>query len=168
MVSYKKVYRQLEKRIVEVTGIIIVIGILLFVGLTDNYGAVTLKDKVKIMEGWRAIEGHPDSGGTFVISNTIPEELEAREAIVFRSQQQKVKVLVGEQVIYQYPEKGCWAIVYRVYGILSSCPKTAAEKRFRSNFIRHTRCLTERSGAFITELIMNCFIGFMGCSCRCF
>lgn len=105
MVSYKKVYRQLEKRIVEITGIIIVIGILLFVGLTDDYGAVTLKDNVKIMEGWRAIEGHPDSGGTFVISNTIPEEMETGEAIVFRSQQQKVKVLVGEQVIYQYPEK---------------------------------------------------------------
>lgn len=103
------------KRVSEVTaGILIVVFLLL--SIISHRQKLTDHDEIQVCsEGWtysfeeKSGEIIPPEGldvpknTEVVLSNTLPSDVKDGMGIVFRSRMQRVKVYIGEEIVYQYP-----------------------------------------------------------------
>lgn len=108
---------KLKRRIMVIIGGVLAIVFASLLFLPNTVGTVKPDKRIGKLDGWyyekdgkkkmlelpNVIEHVEDD--TFVIENTVPEIPYRNSAIVFYSQQQKVRVFLEEEEIYTYPEK---------------------------------------------------------------
>ena len=107
-----------KSKIAEFLGIIVILMFLFIIWKTeDRKNLIEYEPVVDYNSGWKIEEDsgeitvslpnvlEAENGKSLVIKNVLPDQAAGGNAIVFRSQQQKVKVFVDGQQIYQYPEQ---------------------------------------------------------------
>ena len=108
---------RLKAIITEFTAGILVVMYVTFLLMPNTVGIVRPDKRIGKMDGWYYEENgekiKPElptvidkvNHGTFVVENTLPEIAYRNAAVAFYSQQQKVKVFLDEEMIYEYPER---------------------------------------------------------------
>ena len=108
---------RLKAIITEFTAGILVVMYVTFLLMPNTVGIVRPDKRIGKMDGWYYEENgekiKPElptvidkvNHGTLVVENTLPEIAYRNAAVAFYSQQQKVKVFLDEEMIYEYPER---------------------------------------------------------------